>query len=146
MRPHVDTLKLLSVFTDTSSPNSPEKEAKRAAAHKALITIMRSWTGILYLTSNPNGLRSLVQLLALPPSVKGSSWAREAIFELLFEIMHVVKSEGLSPHRNAWKVMGPDLLHSYIVIVLFALMDCGLIEILTTLGMSRYLFFHFLVH
>lgn len=138
LRPSVDILKLLSVFTDTNSSNSPEKEAKRAAAHKALVTIMRSWTGILCLSSDPNGLRSLVQLLGLPSSVKGASWAREAVFELLFEIMHVVKASDLrcAKNKNNWKIMGPNLLHSYIVIVLFALMDCGLIQILTKLGMS----------
>lgn len=136
LRPSVDLLKLLSVFTETSTPNSPEKEARCAAAHRALVTIMRSWTGILCLTSDPNGLRSLIQLLGLPAAVKGASWAKEAIFDLLFEIMHVVKSSDLHIGPNIWKLMGPNLLHSYIVIVLVAFMDCGLIEILTKLGMS----------
>lgn len=139
IRPGLDIAKLLSVFTDMETANSPEKEARRAAAHKALVTMMRSWTGILSLTSDPNGLRSLVQLLGLPPSVKGSSWAKEAIFDLLIEIMHAVKSADLQVrgNRNLWKIMGPNLLHSYIVVVLVAFMDCGLVQILTRLGMSQ---------
>lgn len=139
LRPSLDIAKLLSVFTDTETSNSPEKEARRAAAHKALVTMMRSWTGILCLTSDKNGLRSLIQLLGLPPSVKGSSWAKEAIFDILIEIMQAVKSEDLfvRGNRNLWKIMGPNLLHSYIVIVLLAFMDCGLVQILTKLGMSK---------
>jgi len=139
LRPSLDIAKLLSVFTDTETSNSPEKEARRAAAHKALVTMMRSWTGILCLTSDKNGLRSLIQLLGLPPSVKGSSWAKEAIFDILIEIMQAVRSEDLfvRGNRNLWKIMGPNLLHSYIVIVLLAFMDCGLVQILTKLGMSK---------
>jgi hypothetical protein len=34
IRPSLDIIPMLSVFTDTGAPNSPEKEAKRAAAHK----------------------------------------------------------------------------------------------------------------
>jgi hypothetical protein len=44
-RPRSEILQILSVFTDTTSPNGREKEARRAAAHKALVTFLRSWTG-----------------------------------------------------------------------------------------------------
>ena len=97
--------------------------------------MMRSWTGILCLTSDTNGLRSLIQLLGLPPSVKGSSWAKvgpyflscfnletkkthkydnlqEAVFDILIEIMQAVKSQELfiRGNRNLWKIMGRSTL------------------------------------
>lgn len=138
MRPHIEIQKLFAVFLDTSSPNTRPKEVKRAAAHKALVTIMRSWTGILSLCSDPGGLRSLINLLSLPPSVKGASWSKEATFDLLFEILHVVQSQDLrwASERNAFERMGPNLLHSYIAMVLFAFMECGLVQVLTQLAMS----------
>lgn len=47
--------------------------------------------------------------------------------------MHVVKSSEIHGARkqNIWSMTGPNLLHNYIVMVLLALMNCGLIEILT---------------
>jgi Rapamycin-insensitive companion of mTOR, N-term/Rapamycin-insensitive companion of mTOR, domain 5/Rapamycin-insensitive companion of mTOR RasGEF_N domain/Rapamycin-insensitive companion of mTOR, middle domain len=138
---HVETdlQRLFSVFTDMDGTTSRTKEASRAAAHKALITIMRSWTGILCLTSDRGGLSSLVRTLQLPPSVSGVSWAKEAIFELFFEILHVVRSSDLRIVYARDSVAGPpssNLLHNYIVMVLFAFLECGLVEVLTSLATS----------
>lgn len=65
-------------------------------------------------------------------------WVQEAVFDLLFQIMHVVKSSELQLRRNriAGSAMLPNLLNNYIVMVVLACMDCGIIEILTKLGMS----------
>ena len=57
--------------------------------------MLRSWTGILFLTSDEIYLRSLIDLLELPSTVKGASWARDAVFELLYDVLHVVKSQDL---------------------------------------------------
>jgi hypothetical protein len=160
-----EVLKIFSVFTDTLSPQTPEKDLRLAAAHRAVVTIMRSWTGVLIVTSDPLLLRTLVQVLALPPSVKGSHWARSAVFRLLFEVLSVVRSRDLRA-ANAGNLQGTragggdagggggggggsfdvgedgviaapsNLLNNYIVMVLFAVVECGLIQTLTHLGMG----------
>jgi hypothetical protein len=150
LRPGLDLVRLLAVFTDTTAPDGNERESRRAAAHRCLIMIMRSWTGILCLTSDVSALRSLVQVLGLPQSVTGASWAREAVFDLLFEILQVVRSQDLraqaqntsamsqsNKYTNIWVSAGPNLLHSYVVMVLMAFIECGLIETLTQVGCSN---------
>ena len=140
LRPEVHIQQILSVFTDTETPNSsPAKEARRLAAHKALMIIMRSWTGIFILASDPLGLRSLVDILSLPPTVKHSAGAKDAVFMLLLNILSVVKSEDLSTHKakQIWKHMGPNLLHSYVVMVLLSFIEAGLVPILAEIGMEQ---------
>ena len=70
---------------------------------------------------------------------------QEAIFELLLEIMHVVKSRDIEVIRARALVLSQslaprdesiNLLHPYIVMVLLAFMQCGLVEVLTTVAMS----------
>ena len=131
LRPSLDLIRLLSVFTDTSAPDSPDREARRLAAHRCVVTMMRSWPGILCLTHDLSALSSLVQVLALPVTVKGASWAREAVFDLLLEILSVMKAADVSvlPGQH-------HLLHSYVTVILLAFIDCGLIHTLTALSSS----------
>ena len=131
LRPSLDLVRLLSVFTDTSAPDSPDREARRLAAHRCVVTMMRSWPGILCLTHDPAALSSLVQVLALPVSVKGASWAREAVFDLLLEILSVMKAADVSALPNQH-----NLLHSYVTVILLSFIDCGLIVTLTSLSSS----------
>ena len=131
LRPSLDLIRLLAVFTDTSAPDSPDREARRLAAHRCVVTMMRSWPGILCLTCDASALASLVQVLALPVTVKGASWAREAVFDLLLEILSVMKSSDVIalPGQH-------NLLHSYVTVILLAFIDCGLIHTLTQLSSS----------
>ena len=48
--------------------------------------------------------------------------------------MHVVKAQDLRLEQQ--HVHGPNLLHSYIVMVVIALIECGLVQILTKLVIS----------
>ncbi|GAB5362804.1 hypothetical protein AAMO2058_000830100 [Amorphochlora amoebiformis] len=139
IRPSVHIQHILSVFTDTESPETQEKEARRVASAKALMIIMRSWTGIFILASDKVGLRSLVDILSLPASFRGSSWSKDAVFMLLLQILSVVKSEDLTTHKakGIWKSMGPNLLHSYVVMVLLAFIQSGLVPILAEIGMEQ---------
>ena len=58
------------------------------------------------------------------------------MFEILFELLHVVNPQSLQRHCGRPASRGrPNLLLSYMVVVLFALMDCGLIKILTELSL-----------
>lgn len=101
IRDSADLLRLFSVFTDLTAPPSPEREQLRAAAQRALVTMLRSFTGILTLTSNQKALKSLFQMLALPSNVSGAQWAREAVFEILAEILKVVRSSELLEFRKS---------------------------------------------
>lgn len=92
LRPGVDLMRLMAVFTDTTAPDNPEREHRRVAAHRALVMLMRSWTGILCLTSDSGCLRALIGMLSLPSSVTGANWVRESVFDLIFEVLHVVKA------------------------------------------------------
>ena len=149
LRPSVDLVRLISVFTDTTAADNPERENRRAAAHKALVMLMRSWTGILVLTSDPQCLRALIGMLNLPASIKGSSWARETIFDLLFEIVHVVKAQDVretaqrircsmsAASGGVTHAYPPNLLHSYMVMLLLSFLACDLVDILTQLALSQ---------
>eukprot|EP00466_Bigelowiella_natans_P000276 jgi/Bigna1/66212/fgenesh1_pg.1_\ len=139
IRPAIHIQHMLSVFTDTETPETQEKEQRRVASHKALMIIMRSWTGIFILASDQQGLKSLVEILSLPSTVKGSSWSKDAVFMLLLNILNVVKSEDLATHKSKgiWKNMGPNLLHSYVVMVLLAFIEAGLVPILAEIGMQH---------
>jgi hypothetical protein len=48
----------------------------RASDLQVLLLMLRSWTGVLCLTSDPHSLRSLIGVLALPDRVKGAAWAK----------------------------------------------------------------------
>jgi hypothetical protein len=57
--------------------------------------------------------------------------AQEAVYDLLFEILEVVKPEYLQimSASNLWEELGPNLLHSYVVMVLLAFLETGLVEV-----------------
>ena len=117
LRPSLDITRLLAVFTDTAAPDSPDREARRLAAHRCLVTMMRSWGGILALTEERGGLSSLVGVLSLPMSVKGASWGREAVFDLLLEVVGVVKANDIAASadvgRTLWTQPAPLVHHRH---------------------------------
>lgn len=137
LRPSLDLEKLICVFTNTDAPDDNNKEALKKNSTEALVILMRSWTGILMLSSDEFGLRSVIDLLKLPESVKGSTWASNAVADMLFEILEIVKvaapNTAYGENRGATR---PNLLNNYIVMVLLAFIECGLIEVLTGIGVS----------
>eukprot|EP00164_Ancoracysta_twista_P031952 GFYU01066812.1.p2 GENE.GFYU01066812.1~~GFYU01066812.1.p2 ORF type:complete len:102 (+),score=7.24 GFYU01066812.1:241-546(+) len=62
---------LFSAFTDgfAEKEKTSKPEEKYALSHKAIVTMMRSWTGIICLTSDRYCFRSLVDTLRLPGMV-----------------------------------------------------------------------------
>ncbi|KAF0719358.1 hypothetical protein AaE_010467 [Aphanomyces astaci] len=60
---------LLAPLTDTDTPAGTERRQRWTASRNAIVMMMRSWTvytGILIMTANPQGLRSLVRMLEQP--------------------------------------------------------------------------------
>jgi hypothetical protein len=135
LRPSLELQKLLCVFTDTDAPDSPERETKKKTATEALVMMMRSWTGILILSSDEYGLKSIIRLMSLPDKVKGAVWARNAVTDLLFEILEVVKVPGFSGFGLRGGIRA-NLLNNYIVMVLMAFVNCGLVDVLTDIGIN----------
>ena len=65
VRPLLDWEIILAPFTDMLAPDDEERVQRFRAARRAIGTIMKSWTGIICLSSSPVGLRSLVAALKL---------------------------------------------------------------------------------
>lgn len=57
------------------------QDTARAHVHRALVTVLRSWTGVLGLAGHRAGLRSLVAVLELPEEADGSNWAKVGVVE-----------------------------------------------------------------
>lgn len=85
---------LLSAFTDMDVVEGKEYKARLIAAKTACVTVMRSWVGVIQLTSDPLGLRVLVLLLK---DSKASPTVQDAILDTLIELFApvVVKQKQL---------------------------------------------------
>lgn len=152
IRENADVLRVLSVYTDLTANPTHEKEGLRLSAHKSLVTMLRSFTGILTLGSNPKGMHALFQVLTLPSQVPGATWARDSVLELLAEVLSVVtsgdliafrKSRAIASDNEAAGYMSPsaharpiNLLHTYMAMVLLMLVHCGLVGQLAHLAVS----------
>lgn len=69
VRPRFCLQHLLAPFSQELGPNeapSPETLGEWEAASRAIITLMRSWTGLILLSADPHGIGSLVLLLHQP--------------------------------------------------------------------------------
>jgi hypothetical protein len=56
----------LSPFTDLDTSKIEEQQKKYKLAKSALVIMMRSWVGLVELTSDPMGLPAIIQLLSDP--------------------------------------------------------------------------------
>jgi hypothetical protein len=52
--------------TPEKEKDAKEREKKWSTSIKALITLLKSWTGLICLASHPLGLKSFVDALRLP--------------------------------------------------------------------------------
>mmetsp|Transcript_5018 Transcript_5018/g.2800 ORF Transcript_5018/g.2800 Transcript_5018/m.2800 type:complete len:105 (+) Transcript_5018:533-847(+) len=58
---YLDVEPLLAVFTSTESiEKEADLETKLKLSLKALVLLMRSWPGLIYLLSDPYGLKSII--------------------------------------------------------------------------------------
>ena len=102
VRGEADLQQLIGLFTDCySSPDglksnqetfpdaNDHREAKFVAARKALISILRSWPGLIYLShyntnESPNGIQSIIETLHMPYSE-----IRRHILDFLFDLFNI---------------------------------------------------------
>lgn len=145
--PFMDTQILLAPFTDTDLPAGNERRQRWMASRNAIVTMMRSWTGIVVLTSNPQGLQSLIQLLVRPVGEDVQKAVLSTICEIFYkktsfdktaaEAADVVSATipiSVSSSDAIPAPTGYNLLDNYTVIVLLAMIHCGLLDALITLG------------
>ncbi|KAJ0409015.1 hypothetical protein ATCC90586_005199 [Pythium insidiosum] len=156
--PFMDTQILLAPFTDTDVPAGNERRQRWMASRNAIVTMMRSWTGIVVLTSNPQGLQSLIQLLVQPVGEDVQKAVLSTICEVFYKRTPFDKPSGAAAAAAAATTDAlldaaattipisvssaellpasgqQNLLDNYTVIVLLAMIHCGLLEALITLG------------
>ncbi|KAL4095592.1 hypothetical protein PRIC1_008966 [Phytophthora ramorum] len=145
IEPFVDSHVLLAPFTDTDLPAGNERRQRWMASRNAIVTMMRSWTGMVVLTSNPQGLHSLIQLLVRPVGEDVQKAVLSTICEIFYKKTSFDKSATdaadtpalpitLSSAEQLPLAVNHNLLDNYTVIILLAMIHCGILEALVTLG------------
>eukprot|EP01117_Protostelium_nocturnum_P011476 TRINITY_DN4163_c0_g1_i2.p1 TRINITY_DN4163_c0_g1~~TRINITY_DN4163_c0_g1_i2.p1 ORF type:complete len:1169 (+),score=280.38 TRINITY_DN4163_c0_g1_i2:189-3695(+) len=133
-------------------PNSPnfEKEKRWDSSIKAITVMLRSWTGLIALSSHPFGLSSLINAFHLP-----SVELHDRILEALFDVFQLTVDRNSNPFKSfqtssnsleeydsfgvvetpsRTKGERHNLLNNYLSALLTTFINCGLIEGLVTLG------------
>ncbi|KAI9907033.1 hypothetical protein PsorP6_003890 [Peronosclerospora sorghi] len=147
--PFVDSQVLLAPFTDTDLPAGNERRQRWIASRNAIVTMMRTWTGMVVLASNPQGLQSLIQLLVRPVGEDVQKAILSTICEIFYKKTSFDKSAGdtaadtpslpitLSNAEQMPHADNHNLLDNYTVITLLAMIHCGILEALVTLGTGQ---------
>ncbi|CAM9222945.1 unnamed protein product, partial [Choristocarpus tenellus] len=87
VRPQLDLHQLLSGFTDLDAPVGPKRVQRWEATRTALVVVMRSWTGLHLVASDPRGLVTLMQLLRAPSAATSEDdGLHDVILETLLDI------------------------------------------------------------
>lgn len=101
---------------------------------KAIVNIIRTTNGLIYLSSSPLGLASLVGALNQP--IK--EYKQLAILNLFIEIFNVPLYIGGNIYLSSSSSSGQsqNLLNSYVSLLLQAFYHCGIYEALIKVGIS----------
>lgn len=102
-------------------------EAQLKLAKKAMITILKSWHGLIYLGNERTALRSMIMALKQPikPII------RQAIYDVLGEILAIgAKQPGVG--HDVFRVQ--NLLNYFLVMLIQLLLDCDLYKVLLELS------------
>lgn len=103
-------------------------------ASKAIVNIMRSWNGIIYLTSSPLGLQSLVNSLTQPIRL----YKKIAILDTFIDIFNIpmyiagtdiMGNNSLNLSTNILNY-NENLLNNYVALLLQAFYFSGIYEAL----------------
>jgi len=148
VRPKTDIQRLLWSFGDCESGvyrNSKDPQLKamahaaikekthtQEAAEKTLYRLLSSSTGLVYLAGDSahGGIKSLCDILALPPTVKSVSWAKGALYRVLGDLLTPAL---LNSKPNDQR--GPNLMASFVALALSACIESGLVEALAQGGL-----------
>ena len=146
VRRDLDLGSLLSPLTDTYTAQDPDIARKRSATVRALLAMLRSWPGLLCLSSLTHvGLSSIVSALGLEePTIRAS------VLDLLFQIFHLRRPLRTSSFQAALKSHSSSLVHkvtelsrvherfslsdSYTAALLVGFVSAGLVHELVKLG------------
>ena len=92
IRPYLDLRVLIAPFTDLESLESddPAESFRWKAAKTALVSIMRTWVGVIHITADDLGLPTLIRMLR---DTKVSSHIQVAILETVAEIFEPLVSK-----------------------------------------------------
>eukprot|EP01114_Cavostelium_apophysatum_P016624 TRINITY_DN4775_c0_g1_i1.p1 TRINITY_DN4775_c0_g1~~TRINITY_DN4775_c0_g1_i1.p1 ORF type:complete len:1113 (-),score=304.93 TRINITY_DN4775_c0_g1_i1:63-3401(-) len=162
VRPALDIGLILAPLSDNFSLSAltkeqlTEKEKKWGASIKAIVIMLKNWTGLIALSSHPLGLKSLVNSLKLP-----CSELHDRIIDALFDIFRLSVAKNSNPFNKfsaqtqiSDESGGGDLtggldlpsrtrgdrhnlLNNYLSALLISFIDANLIEALVELGSRR---------
>lgn len=118
-----EILRIFAVFVDPAGVSRNQKEIVVKNIRTALVLMVRSWAGLIYLTSN--GLRTLLQ--SLTQSIE--NWIKEEILDMLIEMLDV-QTDSASASFN--------LINNYLAMLLKALLTAGLTQVLFRVLHSDY--------
>ncbi|KAJ3298719.1 hypothetical protein HK104_010434, partial [Borealophlyctis nickersoniae] len=106
MRPSVELEMIISQFTDAYT-RGPSQEEKLAPCAKALVSLLKSWTGLIYLClEDKRGIKSIVDAFRLP-----------------FD-------ENRDQNLSSLSVDRMNLIDHFLTVALLAFVDSGLLEAL----------------
>ncbi|KAL4497964.1 hypothetical protein ABPG72_014821 [Tetrahymena utriculariae] len=140
IRVYLDFPKIFGVFTDIDCPpktkpkQQSDEEYKKEIegfdrqlqlAKKALITILKTWKGLIYLGNQRIAMKSLVQALRQPIHEK----IRNAIYDILGELLALGGKECLGKTLTV-----QHFLNYYLMILIQLLLDCDLFSVLVELS------------
>ncbi|KRX02551.1 Armadillo-type fold [Pseudocohnilembus persalinus] len=136
---YLDIPSLFAIFTEIDFPADAENKHPRqqkfdwakfeqqlTLAKKAIITILKSWTGLIYLGNEKISLKSMIQALRQPikPQI------RNAIYDILGELLAIGNKE--NQIGNGFRVQ--NLLNYYLVMLIQVFLECDLFKILVELS------------
>jgi rapamycin-insensitive companion of mTOR len=97
VRPALDLYTLMATFTETDVVSQIDREKRWKASRKAIVTMLRSWTGILLLTSDTFGIRALIDLLRQEHDFE----IQKMVLDTLCEVFYVPQLSASSGRSNS---------------------------------------------
>ena len=140
LRAYIDINRLFAIFTenrgnerDLKKESLARLETQLELGKRAIVTLMKNWSGLIYITADSNGLRSLVQALNQPTMVV----VKKAIFSIFFDIFNINMSYDEDRTKGSLKSMNSDnLLNTYMIMIIEAFNLCGIYDVLIKIATS----------
>ena len=155
LRKRLDFQVLFSAFTDVDAPPGVDRTVRWGRAKAAIVLLMRSFVGVIMLASDPQGLRSLFNLVC-DETVEAE--LQIAVLQVIEEVVnpilqrpdYVQKNSQSSGNGNGGNggnaaqhgtnsntpQTPPNFLDAYGSILMLAFIHCGLVKSLTNLCVS----------